>query len=449
MKIQRKVYKKLLEWKDSKYRKPLLLRGARQVGKTTLIREFSKEFDNYIELNLEKEADCDLFETDDINKILNAAYLLKNLEPTKKHTLLFLDEIQESPKAIKQLRYFYEEKPELYVIAAGSLLEFAISKVASFPVGRIEFLYLHPLSFEEYLGAIQHKVAIDALKTIPIQDYAQSVLLNLFHEYAIVGGMPEIVSRFVDNKNIASLSKTYLGLWQSYKDDVEKYARNDSGKKIIRHIVETAPKQIDRIKFEGFGNSNYRSREVGEALRSLNFAKIIQLVYPTTSLSPPIIPDFKKRPRLQFLDTGLLNNILLLQGDMIVVSDLNDFYRGKIIQHLICQELISIHDEHPFIPHFWVREEKNRNSEVDIVYRHNKYIIPIEVKSGKQGKLRSLHQFVERSNHPYAIRLYAGKFKIENHKTPDGVPYLLMNLPYFLGTKIPEYINYFVENYKL
>ncbi|MEA3495160.1 MAG: AAA family ATPase [Bacteroidota bacterium] len=438
-----------MEWKDSKYRKPLLLRGARQVGKTTLIREFSKEFDNYIELNLEKEADCDLFETDDINKILNAAYLLKNLEPTKKNTLLFLDEIQESPKAIKQLRYFYEEKPELYVIAAGSLLEFAISKVASFPVGRIEFLYLHPLSFEEYLGAIQHKVAIDALKTIPIQDYAQSVLLNLFHEYAIVGGMPEIVSRFVDNKNIASLSKTYLGLWQSYKDDVEKYARNDSDKKIIRHIVETAPKQIDRIKFEGFGNSNYRSREVGEALRSLNFAKIIQLVYPTTSLSPPIIPDFKKRPRLQFLDTGLLNNILLLQGDMIVVSDLNDFYRGKIIQHLICQELISIHDEHPFIPHFWVREEKNRNSEVDIVYRHNKYIIPIEVKSGKQGKLRSLHQFVERSNHPYAIRLYAGKFKIENHKTPDGVPYLLMNLPYFLGTKIPEYINYFVENYKL
>ena len=449
MNIQRKAYKKLIEWKNSENRKPLILRGARQVGKTTLIRDFSKEFENYIELNLERKSDRDLFEMDDIGKILNAAYLLKGVSSNKKETLLFIDEIQESPKAIKLLRYFYEEKPDLYVVTAGSLLEFALKNVPSFPVGRIEYLYLHPLNFEEYLGAIQHKEAIDALQNITIPDYAQDVLLNLFHEYAIIGGMPEIVSQFVKDKNIANLSKTYNGLWQSYRDDVEKYARNNSGKKIIRHIIETAAYETDRIKFERFGKSNYRSREVGEALRSLDFAKIIQLIYPTTSILPPVITDYKKRPRLQFLDTGLLNQILNLQGQMITVNDLNDFYRGKIIQHLVCQELISIHEDVFYKPHFWVREKKDSNSEVDLVYRYEKYIIPIEVKSGKQGRLRSLHQFIERTNHPYAIRLYAGEYKIEKAKTPGGVFYLLMNLPYYLGTKIPEYIDYFVNNYKL
>lgn len=449
MNIHRNAYSKLLEWKESPDRKPLLLRGARQVGKTTLVREFAKEFTNYIELNMEREADLKLFNIDDIEKIFNAACLLKGITPNNRPTLLFIDEIQESPKAIKQLRYFYEEKPDIYIIAAGSLLEFVLKKVPSFPVGRIEYLYLHPINFKEYLSAIKHSGAINTLKTIPVPDYAHDILLDLFHDYAIIGGMPEVVSHYIKDKNIAVLSKTYNRLWQAYKDDVEKYARNSTEQKVIRHVIETAPNESDRIKFEGFGKSNYRSREVGEALRSLDLAKIILLIYPTTSLEPPITTDLKKRPRLQFLDTGLLNQILLLQGEMIGVNDLNAFHRGKTIQHLVSQELISIHDDVFYKPHFWVREEKDRSSEVDMVYRHKKYIIPIEVKSGKQGKLRSLHQFIERTNHPYAIRLYAGEFRIENAKTPGGAPYLLMNMPYYLGTKIPEYIDYFVNNYKL
>jgi predicted AAA+ superfamily ATPase len=274
-------------------------------------------------------------------------------------------------------------------------------------------------------------------------------MLDLFNEYAIIGGMPEIVKHYIENKNISSLSKSYKKLWQAYKDDVEKYAKNDTYKKVIRHVIETAPFEVDRIKFEGFGKSSYRSREVGEALRALDLAKIISLIYPTTSIKPPIVKDIKKRPRLQFLDTGMLNQIMLLQGAMITVADLDNFHRGKIIQHLVYQELISIHEDLPFKPHFWVREEKDSNSEVDLVYQHNAFVIPIEIKAGKQGKLRSLHQFVARSNHPYAVRLYAGEFKIEKHKTPSGIPYLLMNLPYYLGTKIPEYIAYFVKNYNL
>jgi len=450
MTIARRAYHYLTEWKLNRKRKPLLLRGARQVGKTTLVKTFAAEFNTYIELNLEREADKALFEIDAIDDLMNAIYLQKKISPDPSSTLLFIDEIQESPKAIQQLRYLQEEKPELFIVAAGSLLEFALAEVSSFPVGRVDYLYLYPLNFEEYLGAIAHEQAINAIETLPVPNYAHETLLNLFHNYALIGGMPEIVSNYIENKDVVSLSKAYKKLWQSYKDDVEKYGKNDTDKKIIRHVIETAPQETDRIKFEGFGNSNYRSREVGEAIRSLDLARVIQLVYPSTSLCPPLITDYKKRPRLQFLDTGMLNNVLSLQADMIALDDLSDFYRGKIVQHLVCQELISVHQEIVFKPHFWVRENKDSNAEVDLIYHFGKYIIPIEVKSGKQGTLKSLHQFIDRCDHNYAIRMFAGKFSVEEHKTPGNEKsYLLMNLPYYLGAKLPEYIKWFVENKQL
>ena len=447
--LHRKVYNQLVKWKNSNHRKPLLLRGARQVGKTTIIDQFSSEFSHYVKLNLEIEAERNLFEINDIEKLVNAIFLLKGEGALHSNTLLFIDEIQESPKAIKQLRYFYESKPDLFVVAAGSLLEFSLKDVASFPVGRIEYLYVHPLNFEEFLGAISNQGVVDALKTIPVPDYAHKILMDLFHEYAIIGGMPEVVSNYVRDKDIAKLAKNYNQLWEGYKGDVEKYARNATEQKVIRHVIETAPLEPDRIKFEGFGNSNYRSREVGESLRALDLAQIVRLIYPSTNVKPPIISNLRKRPRLQFLDTGLLNQSLLLQGEMIGVADLNDFHRGKIIQHLVSQELISIHEEERYKPNFWVRENKDSNSEVDLVYRSGKYIIPIEVKSGKSGKLKSLHQFVIRSDHPYAVRMGADEFGVEEVKTQSGKPYLLMNIPYYLGTQIEKYLSYFINNYRL
>ena len=450
MYIYRKSYHRLEAWKEDQRRKPLLIRGARQVGKTTLVRAFAQTFGSYIELNLEREDDRKLFDTDDVKKIFAAACLLKGVVPDNHSTLLFIDEIQESPKAIQLLRYFHEEIPDLYVIAAGSLLEFALRKVPSFPVGRIDYLYLHPLNFPEYLVALNNRQALDILNTIPVPVYVHEIMLQLFHEYALIGGMPDIVSRYLADKNPAALTANYQKLWQSYKDDVEKYAANDSEKKIIRHVIQTAPFEKDRIKFEGFGNSVYRSREVGEALRALDLAKIIRLIYPTTSLTPPVVTDYKKRPRLQFLDTGMLNQILNLQPDMIMVNELDDFYHGKIIQHLIGQELISVYETTDYKPHFWVRESKDGQAEVDYVFHHRNMIIPIEVKAGKQGKLKSLHQFIERANHPYAVRMFSGEFSVERHETPvNKKPYLLMNLPYYLGTKLPDYVDYFVNNYRL
>jgi hypothetical protein len=450
MNLKRKAYQKLLKWKSNPGRKPLLIRGARQVGKSTLVQEFSKEFRHFISLNLEKKEHQRWFEElDSIKDIMEVLSLQFDIPVQEQPILLFIDEIQESPKAIQQLRYFYEEMPGLYVIAAGSLLEFALRKVPSFPVGRVEQMVLHPFDFEEFLMALDHKQALNQFSIIPVKPLAHELLMKLFHIYAIIGGMPEVVKQYVTKQSMADLGPIYEALWQGYKDDVEKYAANTTERKVIRHVIDTAPSEKDRIKFEGFGRSAYRSREVGEALRALDLARIVRLIYPVTSTGLPLSEDIKRRPRLQFLDTGLLNYTLHIQAEMIMVEDFNDFYKGKIIQHLITQELQARFDVPSYKPNFWVREKANSNAEVDLVYQHRKYLIPIEIKSGDQGKLRSLHQFVDQSNHPYAVRLLANGLSVENAITPGGKPYMLMNLPYYLGNKIPEYISWFIENHKL
>ncbi|MEA1875250.1 MAG: AAA family ATPase [Bacteroidota bacterium] len=447
--INRKVHSDLIKWKNSPYRKPLILRGARQVGKTSLIRQFANEYPQFVELNLEKKYHREIFDSiDDLSELINAIFLSEQITGSKTPVLLFIDEVQESPKAISMLRYFYEERPDLHVIAAGSLLEFALGDIPGFPVGRVEYLSLHPINFEEFLGMVNPK-ALELLERIPVPAYGHDLLLKYFHEYSVIGGMPEIVSRYLENQNIAALSDVYKQLWFSYKEDVKKYARNNTDKKIIRHVIDSAPKETDRIKFEGFGRSNYRSREVGEAMRALDLAQVVQLIYPTTSLEPPLLADLKKRPRLQFLDTGLLSQILSLQREMIGIKDLNGFYKGKIIQQLVSQQLISLQHDPSYRPHFWVREKKESSAEVDLVYHYEQYVIPIEIKSGEQGRLRSLHQFIDRCPHHYGIRLLANYFSVENVKTISGKEYWLMNLPYYLATRIPEYIKWFVTNHSI
>jgi len=282
-----------LDWKSKKERKPLIIRGARQVGKSTLVHDFSREFKHAISLNLENLQTRKIFkDLDNIKDIVNSIFLKADIPLDGQPTLLFLDEIQESPEAIKQLRYFYEEYPELHLIAAGSLLEFSLSEVGSFPVGRVEQMILHPFDFEEFLIALNNEAIIEELNTIPLNRYAHSTLLDNFHRYAIIGGMPEVISRYVtEDQNVINLGEVYYNLWQSYRDDVEKYASNTTERKVIRHIIDTAPAEKERITFAGFGSSNYRSREVGEAIRALDLARIIQLIYPTTSVEPPISPD--------------------------------------------------------------------------------------------------------------------------------------------------------------
>ena len=452
MKLKRHLLLELNEWKNKSNRKPLILRGARQVGKTTLVKEFANTYTNLLYLNLERKEDSQFFEqTDNVKTIIEALFISNNLQSSAiQNTLLFIDEIQEQPKAIQALRYFYEEVPELHVIAAGSLLEFALKDIKSFPVGRVEFLYLFPFNFLEYLEAIKHSTGLEQLKIIPIKSVAHNTLLKLFNQYTIIGGMPEVVNNYVKGGSVADLASIYESIWSSYASDSEKYTTSTTAKNVMKHVLATAAYTIDgRIKFQNFGRSNYQSREVGEALRNLHQAKIIQLIYPTTSVVVPIIPDFKKSPRLQFLDTGILNYILGISAQMLPLTDLSQSYKGAIIPHIINQEILSIQSKKSDLPHFWVREKKQSSSEVDMVYAIDGKVIPIEIKSGSTGTLKSLHQFVERTNHPYAVRIYAGEFEVITTKTPNGVPYLLMNLPYYLGTMLPEYLNYFIKNHSL
>lgn len=441
----RKSYQKLLDWKASSRRKPLIIRGARQVGKSTLVRQFSKEYKHFVELNLERAEDYRLFNLDSVDELIESVLVREGVSINSNSLLFFIDEIQESPRAIQFLRFFYEDFPHIHVICAGSLLEHVIKEIPSFPVGRVQQMLLHPFDFEEFLLAKGNIQLAEVFSEIPVKPHLHQVLLKTFNEFTIIGGMPELVKTFFEESSYSGLKEVYEEIWQTYKEDVEKYAKNSTERKVIRHIIETAAHEKDRISLSGFGNSNYRNREIGAGLRALGKARLIQMIYPTISTKPPQEIDFTRKPRLQFLDTGLLNYVMGIQSEMIGLNDLTDFYRGRIIQHMVFQQLQSqcstLNDE----LHFWVREKTNSNAEVDLVYQFKNLIIPIEVKSGSHGRLRSLHQFIDQTNHPYALRLLGNKLSIENVTTPGGKKYKLMNLPYYLSSKIPEYCEWFVK----
>ena len=217
MEFKRQILKDLKEWKESNFRKPLVLRGARQTGKTTVVNHFSKEFDTYIYLNLEKESDKNLFENKkDIKEIFQMICFERNISP-KGETLLFIDEIQNSANAVMQMRYFFEELPEVFVIGAGSLLEIMmdVHKI-SFPVGRVEYKYLFPMTFEEFLLALEENQAAELLNTIPIPSFAHKKMIDLFRLYTFVGGMPEAVLRYKQTKDFLQVAQVYNSLSQHW-----------------------------------------------------------------------------------------------------------------------------------------------------------------------------------------------------------------------------------------
>jgi len=443
--IVRSVIKELEIWAKKKKRKPLVLRGARQVGKTTAVHQFAQQFKQYIYLNLELKADREPFEQfTDIETLIQSLFFIKNKTlADKSNTLIFIDEIQEVPEAFNTLRYFFEDMPDIYVIAAGSLLETIFNQQLSFPVGRVEFLVIRPVSFPEFLQAINETAALEQIQMIPMNDFAYEKLLRLFHVYALIGGMPEIVSEYAESKDLTSLAPLYDGLLATYIEDVEKYAKSGAQIQSIRHAIRVGFYEAGkRIKFHGFGNSNYGSREMGEALRTLEKTMLFTLIYPVTSTKLPLAPDYKKSPRLQALDTGLMNYLLKVQKDIIGTSDLHNVYQGTVIEHLVGQEILAAQFSVLSALNFWVREKKTSDAEVDFIVPYNGKLIPIEVKSGKEGKLRSLHLFMNDVPHPCAIRFYAGKLNLTSVTTIEGKTYQLLSLPYFLASQLEKYIEW-------
>lgn len=441
MKYNRSVEEKLKEWSQSPFRKPLVLRGARQVGKTTAVKQFARSFQQFVSLNLETD-DAKMFEGErNIHKLVDRIFFEKEALKEVTDTLIFIDEIQEVPTALNMLRYFYEEYPQYNVIAAGSLLESLFNQNISFPVGRVDYLYMYPFSFAEFLEAMGEKAALAAYHTVPVPDYAVDKLMQLFHTYTLVGGMPEAVERYVLTKDILQLKPVYDTLLLSYLDDVEKYASAANQIQVMRHCIRSCFAEAgERIKFAGFGHSSYSSKDIGEALRTLTKALILHLTYPTTQTSLPFSPDLKRSPRLQVLDTGMLNYFSNVQREVFTSNDLNNLYKGRIAEHIIAQELIATSDNYLQPLLFWVREKSGSNAEVDFLFSTPYGMIPVEVKAGATGHLKSLLLYMDGADVSLAVRLYAGEYRKEELVTPQGKAFTLLNLPYCFAGKLQQYI---------
>jgi len=442
---KRKISDELKNWSTKEFRKPLVLRGARQVGKTTVVKMFGREFDVFIYLNLEKKDEREIFKSgNSLETVLEAICFLHDITTERLHngrTLIFIDEIQNSPEAVALLRYFHEETPELFIIAAGSLLENILDSKASFPVGRVEFMLMHPFSFEEFLWAVNEDRAAEILNTVSIPKFAHQKLLDLFHRYTLIGGMPEIIKIYAHTQDLVSLNSVYESLIIAYEEDIEKYASRDKLVPVLRHVIASSFNEVaSRIKFGGFGNSNYTAKEIKEAFAILQKAFLFQLVYPTTTISLPISPNIKRSPRLHILDTGLINYFTKMQKVLFVAKDISAVYSGKIIEHIVGQELYgSSHS--PLDPlNFWVREQSQSNAEVDYVIAYDGRMIPIEVKAGASGRLRSLHSFIDAAPHTTAVRLYSGIFSKEDSATIAGKKFQLLNIPYYQTSKIMKYL---------
>ncbi|MBK9994928.1 MAG: ATP-binding protein [Saprospiraceae bacterium] len=446
--INRDLYKFLNTWKESKTRLPLILRGARQVGKTTLIHQFGKTYIQYLYFNLEKPTDKIHFaQSTNLDILVQLMFISRGqINDANLSTLVFIDEIQEAPHILELLRYFHEDYPHIHIIVTGSLLEFALDKIFNVPVGRIEFAELNPVSFKEFINALGQIQLIKLMENCPIDNELLLPIFNLFHEYAQVGGMPQITQSYINEKNLSQTLRLYNAITESFKIDVEKYGKNHTQKQVIKHLMNTMVYEVDnRIKFNNFAHSNYKSREVKEAFHALEKAKLVELIYPSTNVSMPIYTDFGKSPRLQFLDIGLLNFQLGLHSELLKVNDLHALSKGKIVQQLVTQEIKS----NQFLPsqkiHFWVRELNGSNAEVDLIYPFQNLLIPIEIKSGASGTLRSLFEYMDKCPHHFAVRLYSGPISEQVITTRKGKSFKLLNLPYFLGAWLDIYLEWFIE----
>lgn len=395
----------LAQWKIDSHRKPLLLRGARQVGKTYAVRELGKKFESFVEINFEKlETASSIFEKDlTPSKIILALSLLTNTEIIPGKTLLFFDEVQESPRAILALRYFFEEMPDLHIIAAGSLLEFAIEKVGV-PVGRISMLYMYPLSFLEYLVATGYSLIGREIlahpPNIPMDDTIHKKILDLVGEYLSIGGMPEAVSRWIETKDPKSALHVLQQIAATYRQDFEKYARK-SQVKYLELLFQNIPHLTGKeFSFKELGQE-YRKRELLPALELLERANIIHTIRYADGQGIPIGAgvDFKIF-KIIYLDVALCQTILGSDISIWFLKPLEGFEnRGNIAESFIGQELICYaNPESKAELYFWRRKEKNSDAEVDYLIQRNELIIPIEVKSGHGNTLRSLRLFLE--SHP-------------------------------------------------
>lgn len=407
--FKRKIDKHLDSWVSSPYRKPLILRGARQVGKTETIRALARNaFQSLVEVNFERQKKFhSIFEEDlSPSRILNEIELIEKKTILPGKTLLFFDEVQQCPRAITSLRYFYEEMPQLHVVAAGSLLEFILEGI-SIPVGRVTFEYMYPLNFSEYLMALGEDRLVenlphisDRIQPTQIIPTAHQLLREKMREYFLIGGMPYVIHSFRKSKSYSLVSQAQEDILQAYREDMNKYA---NGKLQLGNCAEVFS-QI--FRFVGKTITYTQLAQGDNSIRTKNSICLLEqamVIHRVVSVVPSGLPlgaePNRSHFKCVFLDIGLGNHLAGISGSEILRSkNLLHTYEGRLAEQFIGQQLLaeSVTASEGRNLYCWVRPEKGASAEVDYVVVRKGKIIPIEVKSGKAGSLKSLHLFLDK-----------------------------------------------------
>jgi predicted AAA+ superfamily ATPase len=441
--LNRYIETELKKWKISSIRKPLIIRGARQVGKTSVVRKFGREnFGQVIEINLEKKDQFLIFDkATSVEDFLKRISLFFDKSAISGTSLLFIDEIQESKTAMELMRFFSEEKPQLHVIAAGSLLEAKIDKDWSVPVGRIDFKYLYPMTFFEYLMAKKKTALLDTLKNIKLGEQFQfgDLASELFKDYIIIGGMPEVISSQIANGGYDDV-KTILGRLQTaYIDDIRKYSKSNSDNKYLEQVVENGPKMAGSLfKYENFAGSSYRSREMGEAVQTVEKVMLLKQVMAINSTSLPIAPKRNRPKKMIWLDVGLANFVNNAYKEII-----SGEYKGKIMEQIVGQSLIAGGTHKQIDLYYWAKDRDEGSAEVDFCIQHDSRLVGMEIKSGNTTKMKSLFSMGNADKDIVLVRVSWDILKVETYKF-SGYSYRILSLPFYLIDRWPELVNQFI-----
>lgn len=414
--IPRDIDSVLIEWAKEPHRKPLLLRGVRQCGKTSAVRKLSSEYPNYLEINFEKQQSLhSVFAGDlDAKRILARLELETGIPIIPGKTLIFLDEIQVCPRAISALRYFYEETPEIHVIAAGSLLEFVLNKTAGFPVGRVRSVYMYPLSFMEFLSGMGYQALRDWLENLDYRSDSNEMhpkLLELYKTFMIVGGMPEAVADFIQNQSFLSCQRIHRDIIQNFYDDFGKYDSRVSAE-IIRKVFEYSLHNVCSQTKASSAINGVSAYYFDEALKLLYRAG---LVFPVLSVPCDTLAlgasAKQSNKKLLFFDSGIyLTECKLDAGTIIGAEVFDSINRGDAAELQTGLEIIKYSDSYsePGI-FYWYRS--GANAEVDYVLPKGDRIIPVEVKASVKGGMQSIHSYLEtHPDVPYGIRISMESF---------------------------------------
>lgn len=425
--LTRSVDIELLNWKLSANRKPLLIRGARQVGKSSSVRNLAKHFRYFLEINFDENPDyATIFATEaSVFDVCEQLSILTNTPIVEGETLLFFDEIQASIPAINMFRYFYEKMPNLHVIGAGSLLEFALAEIPSVAVGRVRSLFMYPLSFSEFLMAHNEYLLLDAMNKAsvlsPLADMVHQKLIKYYKKFLIIGGMPEVVKVYVTRQDLVEVQRILNDLLISVQADFSKYKDRFPGTRLVE-VFNAIALQVGKKFSYSYSNVTLNNLQVKQAIELLKMAGLVYGVTHTSANGIPIGAEiYPKKTKLLIFDTGIFQRILGLNiVDMLISTDFDVINKGNIAELFVGLELIKSEGCYQKSDLFyWQREARNSQAEVDYVCQFHHTIVPVEVKSGTKGSMQSLYLFLKEKKLQQGFRL-----SLENYSSMEQITIL-------------------------